>query len=614
MSDFIAQFQFLRPWCLLGLLLLPLILWRLQQQQAGFSAWQNIIDAHLLTYLQVKSGGRQRRLNSIIVALGWLIAVLALAGPSWSQQTLPVFSNQAARIIVLDVSLSMQANDLKPSRLQRAKFKINDLLALSEDAQIGLVVYAGAAFTVTPLTSDTETIRHLLPVLDPSIMPRQGSRLDLALYKALQLLQQAQVRQGQVIVFSDAVSPAISSAALSASRDLVAAAYSVSVIGVGTLDGAPVPGADGQLLTDSAGAIVLSQLDETALRALAQSGQGQYQRLRVDGGDLDAILLDSTATSADNQEQVSSLPIDQGPWLLLCLLPLIWLSFRPGYLFALILFIPFPHPAQAFDWPLGWNDLWLRSDQQAAKALQAQQYQQALSVAEQPWQRGQAAYRIGNYEQALTEFSRQPGAIGHYNRGNALAQLGRYQEALAAYEAALQEQADFPAAEANRKLMEELIKQQRQEQSENADQTEQEQNNQQGSGEQSNNQSQQQSAQQSAAQQSAAQQENNGQQNGNQENAGQQNAEQQAQTDEQADKLTEESAEQPETDSQQEETPASSQPTAQLTEQPPNTEEQQMLEQWLRRIPDDPGGLLRRKFLYQYQRREERSDIVDNPW
>ncbi|MCB1717738.1 MAG: VWA domain-containing protein [Candidatus Competibacteraceae bacterium] len=612
LTDALAQFHFLRPWWLLALLLLPLLLWQLAHNRAGEAAWSRVCDAHLLAHLLTRGNRQRQRSLGILLGTAWVLGVLALAGPTWSQQPLPVYANQAARVLVLDLSQSMNAVDLKPSRLQRAKFKINDILLRSEDVQTGLIVYAGDAFTVTPLTVDTETIANLLPALDSTLMPLAGSRLEPALQQAQDLLQQAGVQQGQVIVLTDSVAPTAEyDATLARAAQLAAQGYSVSVLGIGTLQGAPVTAASGELLKDDTGAIVVAQLDEAGLRALARQGQGQYARISVDASDLDQVLLELTEALANDDNLSTARWHDQGPWLVLLLLPLAALAFRPGWLFVLaLLCLPLPRPASALEW----SDLWLRRDQQAAQALTQQNAEQALQLATDPWQRGTAAYRLGDYEQAAEQFARMPDAAGHYNRGNALALAGRLQEALAAYSEALALQPDFTEAQANREQVEQLLKEQQQQQQQQQQQrgAQDESTKQESSGDgqadeqagqtnpEPNNTDQQSDDQQQA--QGDQSQSSGDPQNQDNENESEQSAEDAAQS--------EQSQESEEQQAQE----ANNQQTAQAGSDPLTEEEQQIMDQWLRRIPDDPGGLLRRKFLYQYKNRP--TDPADNidPW
>jgi len=614
LSGLLAQFHFLRPWCLLAVLLLPLLLWQLSRKRSGEAVWSQVCDAHLLAHLLTRSDRHRQRWPLLLLGIGWLLGVIALAGPSWSQHTLPVYANQAARVLLLDLSLSMSASDLKPSRLQRAKFKIADILARSEDVQTGLIVYAGDAFVVTPLTVDTETIANLLPALENTIMPIAGSHLQPALQQAQQLLLQAGVRHGQIIVLSDTLAGTAASrrqAALEQAALLASQGYTVSAIGIGTPQGAPVTTASGELLKDATGAIVVSKLDEAGLRELAAQGQGRYTRLSVNSRDLDHVLLELTEAAARSDDLGTARWLDQGPWLLLLLLPLAMLAFRPGWLFGLaVLCLPLPQPVNAFEW----SDLWLRRDQQAAQALAQDRAEQALQLATDPWQRGTAAYRLGDYEQAAAQFAQLATAPGHYNRGNALALAGKLAEALTAYDQALALQPEFPDAEANRKRVQELLEEQQQQQQQRQmqegaqDESTQQQSRGDGQADEQSGQgqpppeddeTQPAEPQQAQGDQSQSSSEQNP---GEEENTAEQNAEDSSPTE-------------PSQDGEDDPVPESeNQRTAQAESDTLSEEERQILEQWLRRIPDDPGGLLRRKFLYQYQNRSADSAADGDPW
>ncbi|MDQ2696524.1 MAG: VWA domain-containing protein, partial [Pseudomonadota bacterium] len=221
----IADFHFLRPLWLLALLPLPLVLWQLRRA-AGAGAWRKVCDPHLLAQLLSDSQGGGRKIPLALLGIGWLLAVLALAGPVWSQYPLPVMQSRDALVIVLDLSRSMLAADLKPSRLVQARFKAADALERRREGQTGLVAFAGDAFAVAPLTTDSATLTALLPVLSPDIMPVQGSRADLGLEKAGELLDGI----GDVLLITDSAD----AAALAAARALRERGVTVSVLGVGT--------------------------------------------------------------------------------------------------------------------------------------------------------------------------------------------------------------------------------------------------------------------------------------------------------------------------------------------------------------------------------------------
>ncbi len=623
----LAEFHFLRPLWLLALGPLALLLWLAWQPGSSGGAWRKACDPHLLPHLLV-TGGTRSRLPLVLLGLAWLIAVLALAGPTWAKRPQPVLQALEARVIVLDLSQSMAAPDLKPSRLARARFKVSDMLARSREGQTGLVVFAGDAFAVSPLTRDSDTIAALLTALEPGIMPVQGSRVDLGLRKAMELLQQAGLQRGEVVVLVDSSN---GEPAVDAARTLKAAGYSVSVLAVGTEQGAPIPTPEGGFLKDGSGNIVVPRLDMTALRELASAGGGRYAVISSDGSDLDRILSRDAGVLGLETRQVDRETEswrEEGPWLVLLLIPLAALAFRRGWLLGLALLWVgvLPQPSRAFDWA----DLWTRRDQQAARALQQGEPERAAELAHDPLLRGTAAYRAGDYEAAQAAFAESPGADGHYNQGNALARMGRYQEAIDAYDAALQADPGMEDAQANRAAIEALLRQQQQQPSSNSGQGDEAQQDQQRSdqdsdssqADQGDGDEQQQdessttsgnpSASQSDPSSAAAEQGSRGEQN--------QSPEAETDVDERAENETEadRDGESEPTDSNSKAASSADSKESEGDESSPRSpmttaaeaasdEQQQMMEQWLRRIPDDPGGLLRRKFLYQYQRRDGRT-------
>ncbi len=328
----LAEFHFLRPYWLLMLIPLAWICWRLRRPAGDGGAWQQICDPHLLPHLLVRETGREDRWRLWLLGLGWLLAVLALAGPTWSQRPQPVFRNLEARIIVLDLSNSMAAADLKPSRLTRARFKVADMLTQWNEGLTGLVVFAGDAFTVSPLTHDNDTIAALLPVLGPELMPTQGSRVDLGLRKAAELLQQAGINRGEILLVADGDND---HQTLDIIAELNNQGYRISVLAVGTEAGAPIPVANGGFLKDAAGNIVVPRLDTAHLQSLSRAGGGRYALISADSTDLETLLINNSVNPLSASEQADRQTDswrEEGPWLVLILLPLAALAFRRGWL------------------------------------------------------------------------------------------------------------------------------------------------------------------------------------------------------------------------------------------------------------------------------------------
>ncbi|MDM8563018.1 VWA domain-containing protein, partial [Candidatus Marithioploca araucensis] len=167
--------------------------------------WKTVCDPQLLPHLLLDEEGKRRIWPIYALGIGGLLSILALAGPTWERLPQPAFRDQSALVIVLDLSRSMDATDIEPSRLVRARFKVADILKQRKEGQTALIVYAEDAFIVTPLTDDTETIASQLSVLNTSLMPSQGSRVDIALKKAGILLKQAGLKKGNVLLITDGV-------------------------------------------------------------------------------------------------------------------------------------------------------------------------------------------------------------------------------------------------------------------------------------------------------------------------------------------------------------------------------------------------------------------------
>ena len=234
--DTIAQFHFLRPWWLAALAVLAWYAWRSSRREAGLGVWHEYCDPALLPFVLQKSSNRRTRWDRWLLFTVAAATIVALAGPTWERIPTPVFRETSALVIALDLSRSMDAADIKPNRLARAKFKITDILASRKDGQTALVVFAGRAFAVTPLTTDAETIVNQLPALSTEIMPSVGSNVVDAIEKSLKLLEQSGVRRGDVLLMSDDIDEQDSDRV---SELLSGHNARLSVLGVGTEAGRP---------------------------------------------------------------------------------------------------------------------------------------------------------------------------------------------------------------------------------------------------------------------------------------------------------------------------------------------------------------------------------------
>lgn len=568
MSGLAQNFHFLRPWWLVGLLAVP-ALWWLGHRARSSRTWARVCDAHLLPHLLVGAGRGRTRRHLWLATMIAVITLTALAGPVWEQRPQPLYRGGDAQVIVLDLSRSMLAADVKPTRLERAKFKISDLLNDMNEGQVGLVVFAGDAFVVSPLTDDANTVQAMLDALTPDIMPSQGGKASRGLAVAQELLVQAGVAEGRVLLVADEAD----TAAREQAQTLATAGYQLSVLAVGTRSGAPIPLADGGFVEAPNGDIVVPRLDLVALRDVASMGGGRAVRLRADNADLEQLAA-APEWGPEMRGRETSLSAEawreEGPWLVLLLLPLAALTFRRGWMAILALAWLAPvDPTVAGVWA----DLWQRPDQQAQRALDGDRPGEAAALARDPGLKGSAHYRADDYVAAAQNFTQWTTADGHYNRGNALARLGRYGEAIAAYEQALQLDPNMEDAAYNKSLLEQQQQQQEQEQQQNQDGD-------QGSEDDQSEQS------DEAGEPTGEEEETDGEGDADEQDASEQEPSEQDSSAENDGEAADES-EQRQAD----------------TADPLSEEERQAVEQWLRRIPDDPGGLLRRKFLLQYRQR-----------
>jgi len=605
-SEILGNFHFLRPYWLLLLLpsaVLGLLLWRQRGREAS---WSRVIAADLLPHLISGASVRRSRAGVPALLVAWSLACFAAAGPSWQQLPQPVMQRQDALVLVLDLSYSMLATDLEPSRQDRVRRKILDLLRERREGLTALIAYAGDAHIVAPLTDDNPTIANLLPALNPGMMPLAGSNPVEAVDRALELLDSAGVRRGRVLLVTDGITgrdaEQIAARFEGQARQLV-------VLGVGTEVGAPIALPGGGFLKDEGGEIVVPALDEAPLRDLVERTGGRYDRLRVDDSDL-RRLLDGGAL-VDEEDTISldrraDRWQDMGHWFVLPLLFIVLGSFRRGWLYCLAPLLALPAPeAAAFDW----RDLWLRKDQQAQQALAAGDAETAAELFRDPRWRGTAAYSGDDYDLAAESFAADDSADGWYNRGNALAGQGRYDEAISAYEKSLEILPDQDDARQNIETLRELQEQQEQQQqqsqsSDSQQQSEQEQEQEQGDDgqQQQQNGDQQQQQDQQSGQPSSQQPSQN--------DPSQQPSQESQENDSESSQGQQEQDENPGSqgsEDQREEAGSDGMPQPEIdtSAMQEDIERDQAMRQWLRRVPDDPSGLLREKFRYESRLRQQ---------
>jgi Ca-activated chloride channel homolog len=584
-----AEFHFLRPYWLLLLPVGAWLIWQLLRGRAEGGGWRSVVAAELRAYVLAEPEVlRDSRMALVAALAAWAVATVALAGPAWERVPVPAFRSDEALVVALDLSRSMDAGDVEPSRLARAKLELLALLERRAAGQTALVVFTTHAFTVTPLTTDTRTITSLVAAVSTDIMPTRGGSIAAGLDKAAGLLRQTGLTRGDILLMTDSE---VADADLDLAGELASEGFRVSVLAVGTEQGAPIPQAEGGFVNDDNGRVVVPQLDAAALQRLAATGGGRFARLVAGDRDLDtlfpapnALPLDAALDTEGGGQYEADVWSDRGAWLAVLLLPFLALCFRRGWIAVLALVVIFPATrAHAFEW----QDLWQRRDQRGYEALQMNEAQRAAELFVNPEWRSVAQYRAEEFDASAASLTNLDTATAHYNRGNALAKGGALEAAIGAYDRALEIDPAHEDALYNRAIVEQFLK----------DNPQQQPPPEEGQGQQS-----QQGDSSDSQGQSGEQQEGEDSQEGEEGQSGESEAGGTNDTEQPSDG-------EPEGEQQEQEQNANAGDESDAgAETAPDPEEierwasEQAAEQWLRRIPQDPGGLLRRKFLYQYQR------------
>ena len=657
----VNNFHFIRPWWLFAFLALFLVLFLLKKIRYYQSPWQHFLPAHLANALLENSHSQatavtssQKRYWLKPVIIGSCI-IFALAGPAWQKLPQPVYQLERGAVLIMDMSYSMYATDVKPNRLIRARYKAFDLLKEISEGDIGLIAYAGDAFIISPLTQDIKNIELLLPSLSPDIMPVHGANALAALTLADQTLKNAGHISGDIYWFTDDIDNEEMSDIYDWANDNN---HKVNILGVGSKNGAPIKLSSGKLLKDHKGAIVIPKLPKARLAAISQRSQGVYHTMTNDDADIKALTahlstsLDDNINSQNSSEQQNSDNSkqallgdqyqEQGPWLLIIILPLLLSYFRRGssilaitwlmpltLVFSLTSFSPtsFAAEAKLNQEPTSssaetstntktetsssgagqfWRDLWQTSDQQGQQHYQQKDYQQAAGqFVDSQWQ-GSAHYKAGDYEQALQAFKQSDNAQAFYNQGNSLAQLQKIDEAIDAYKKALAKDPNLTDAKDNLAQLEALKKQQEQQSQDGQDSEEQSEGDQQEQKDNQENQQSQDGQKQSQDQSQSDDQPDDQQQNnqqgkeGEQQDKQSQDAKQQEQKEQEA---REEQAKQAKAEADEQDKPGDEKSLAQQASDNKAQETEQKHQQLLNKVTDDPYLLLRNKMRLEYQKR-----------
>lgn len=429
------QFHFLRPewlWAFIPVALIStLVLVSSQENQK----WKNVISPALRPFMFTKekrSAVFSPLLSFILITT---LGVLGLAGPTWSKVEVPGAKSEAVLMIAMDASLSMMAEDIQPNRLERAKFKIKDLLEANPGSRVSLYAYSGTAHTVVPMCSDYRLVELHLESIYPGIMPVQGTNLKMMLAMADTTLKDVKAPSTLLIV-TDAVEEHHIS---HLSRFVGNSPHSIEILAMATPQGAQIPRDKWKNpVKDSQGNVSISKLNAETLFKLQQHKKININTLTLDNSDMEKLALhirqnlDFQEDDAQSDEEWK----DMGYISVILLVLLIPLWFRKGwmiqYAWLPFLFVIFPSCNEKQTW----EDLWYTKDYQGQQLYDNNEYNEAGETYESSFHQGVAYYKAGNYDAAAQSFAKDSTANSLFNLGLSYTQMGQYDEALAAIELA----------------------------------------------------------------------------------------------------------------------------------------------------------------------------------
>lgn len=435
--SFTADFHFLRPWWLLLLAFIALTLYLLKDRTAYKSSWYNLIAPHLLSHLfSSKNNTKLFHPLSTFIAMS-ILATIILAGPSWQRESTPFARDQSPLIILLDLSNTMNQQDVKPSRLIRTQQKIQDLMSLRGNAPTSLIAYAGTAHRVIPLTDDPYVISLLANTLTTQLMPQSGKFLD----RTIALLESDLKVPGNILLMTDAIGPGslnkFSEYCKQTNNNLL-------VYGVGSIN--------------TSSAKIVS--DYKSLKALAKACNGYFQRMTVDKGDIE-VLIQKLAHTFIFQNDKNRPWKDMGYYLLfpLAIISLLW--FRQGWTLNWVLVIGIlgspMHSNSSYADELSLLDLLMTKDQQGQYYFNQKQYSKAASSFRNPMNKGIAFYQAEEFDAAVDSFASIDSIEGLFYRANALAHGRRYVAAIKIYDLILKQNKDHQPAQKNRKIVKKIV-------------------------------------------------------------------------------------------------------------------------------------------------------------
>ncbi|MBA2728196.1 MAG: VWA domain-containing protein [Parachlamydiaceae bacterium] len=605
------DFHFTHPLWFLCAVAIPLV-WIVYYLFSGkrnrFSSLEKHIDAHLLPYLLINSSAKKKSFWKALLlwSIVWTFLTLALAGPRWSFREMETFSQDQSLVILLDLSESMNATDVKPSRLIRAKQKMEDLLKISKSVKIGLIAFAADSHMIAPLTDDLETIRHLLSSLDTELVYIQGSRLAPALDMAATMLDAEPGDNKALLVISDGGFE--DSSAIITAKNLAAKGIVINSMGIGTVEGTHMY--NGKKSSNINGSPFVTKLETERLKEISHVGNGRY----LDGHYSDrevVMILDDLSKKADNQLKIGKKNQFWDEHFYLLILPILPITlwwYRRGSLFATI-FVVFTslqlHGGTA-------NDYFMNSEQLGKQAFDEGNYESSIDAFQDPYRKGVACYKAKKFAEAEKMFlqsNRSDVATQtNYNLGNAQAQQQKYKEAIATYKKILKSCPEHIKAKENLELVKKLLKQQKQNDS-NSDNSDQQDDSEENDSDNKEGSKDNKDSKNSKDKNKSEDNQDSQKDKDSDQNEDQQNSEDSGESDKNENENEDSEGQQ---ENQQEMEQSESDQKDQQESKAMRSQEDQDADQWLNQIENDPKTFLKNKFYIESKRNGTKEGI--DPW
>ena len=455
----VNDFHFIRPQYLFFLIPVCVLLAIMRSKHKSNFGWKHLIDAPFLLVLTDQKGTVKSQPTFVICAFLLILTVTALSGPAWEKHQVQHYQSPSALVAIWDLSPSMTAQDIKPSRTVRSRLKLIDLFNAHQDGLNALIVYSGEAHIVTPLTDDTNTIISLMNSLDTHVLPSQGSNIEMAFTIAHKMLEDSGIEKGSIVVLTDGIVDGAREELRSLNRN---SRHKITIWGIGTRQGAPILLNDGSYARNAYDEIIMANLDEDKLSAIASENLARYIPFSADDFDIQSITQSHFTSSEVNN--VSELKSDKqdtdkrfdrwkdtGPLFLLPCLFLAALLFRRGWLLCFMLIgIALPNDKA---YALELRSFLLTPDQKGMRAFENSDHERAAALFEDSNWRATASYMSGNFEAAARDYAQGQTADAAFNLGNALVHQGDYKGAIGAYETALKRDPNYDDAKINMEIV-----------------------------------------------------------------------------------------------------------------------------------------------------------------